>query len=173
MIQKSFASDNYAGIHPLILKAIGDANQGHAKAYGADNYTTNAIELFKQQFGKDIAVYFVITGTAANVLCLNALVKPYQAIICAEQAHINVDECGALENYTGSKILTIPTTNGKLTIDLLKNQLLNLGDQHRVQPKVISISQSTELGTLYTQAELQEITKFAHANNMYVHIRCS
>jgi threonine aldolase len=170
MIQKSFASDNYAGIHPLILKAIGDANCGHAKAYGADNYTAEAIERFKQHFGNDIAVYFVTTGTAANVLSLSALLKPYEGVICAETAHINVDECGAPERYTGCKLLTIPTNDGKLTVDAIKAQLINLGDQHKVQPKVISISQTTECGTLYTQAELLEITKYAHANNMYVHM---
>lgn len=168
MDRKSFASDNYAGIHPDILKAIIDANKGHAKAYGADTYTQKAIELFKKHFGQDIDVYFVLTGTAANVLGLSTLIKPYQAIICAETAHINVDEAGAPEKYTGSKLLTIATKDGKLTVESIKNQLLALGDQHRVQPKVISITQTSELGTLYTIDEVKKITEFAHANDLYV-----
>lgn len=170
MTRKSFASDNYAGIHPDILKALIDANKGHEKAYGNDSYTQKAIELFKHYFGNEIDVYFVLTGTAANVLGLQALLHSYQAIICAESAHINVDECGAPEKYTGSKLLTIPTPDGKLTVDLIKNQLLSLGDQHRAQPKVISITQATELGTLYTPEEIKALTDFAHANNMYVHM---
>jgi threonine aldolase len=170
MTQKSFASDNYAGIHPDILEAIIAANKGHEKAYGNDVYTQKAIELFKHYFGKKIDVYFVLTGTAANVLGLQMLLHSFQAILCAESAHINVDECGAPENYTGSKLLPIATKDGKLTVDLIKNQLFALGDQHKVQPKVISITQSTELGTLYTPEEIKAITDFAHAHNMYVHM---
>ena len=170
MTWKGFASDNYAGIHPDILNAINEANTGHSKAYGNDAYTQQAINIFKKVFGDTIDVYFVCTGTAANVLSLSMLLKPYQAIICSESAHINVDECGALEKYTGSKLLTIPTKDGKLTVDAIKNQLINVGDQHRVQPKVISISQGTESGTLYTPEEIKEITKFAHENNMLVHM---
>ena len=135
-----------AGIHPDILKAISDANQGHSKAYGADSYTQEAIALFKQHFGDNIDVYFVCNGTAArNVLSLNTLIKSYQGVICADSAHINVDECGA-ENYTGCKLLTVPTKDGKLTIKDIKHHLINLGDQHKTQPKIISITQSTELG---------------------------
>lgn len=170
MIWKSFASDNYAGIHPIILKAINDANQGHAKAYAGDTYTEKAIESFKKHLGNNIDVYFVCTGTAANVLCLSALVKPYEGIICAESAHINVDECGAPENYTGSKLLTIPTKDGKLTVEAIKGKLANIGFQHKVQPKVISITQGTELGTIYTPIEIKKITEFAHTNGMYVHM---
>lgn len=169
-IKKSFASDNYAGIHPDILKAISDANVGHSKAYSQDNYTQEAMELFKHHFGNDIDVYFVCTGTAANVLGLSALIKPYQGIICAESAHINVDECGAPENYMGSKLLTIPTNNGKLTVRDIKLQLINIGDQHKVQPRVISITQGTELGTVYTPEEVREITQFAHENDLLVHM---
>jgi threonine aldolase len=170
MTWKGFASDNYAGIHPDILKAINDANKGHAKAYGGDTYTEEAIALFKKNFGENIDVYFVCTGTAANVLSLSTLLKPYQGIICAESAHINVDECGAPENYTGSKLLTVPTTDGKLTVDAIQNQRLNVGDQHKVQPKVISITQGTELGTVYTPEEIKKLTDFAHAHNLYVHL---
>lgn len=167
---RSFASDNYAGIHPEILKAIQDSNKGHCKAYGDDAYTQKAIELFKQHFGKNTDVYFVLTGTAANVLGLHTILKPYQAIICAETAHINVDECGALEHYAGSKLLTAPTTDGKLTIEKIQRLLSSIENPHRVQPKVISITQCTELGTVYTQEEIRKITEFAHANGLYVHM---
>jgi threonine aldolase len=170
MAWKGFASDNYAGIHPSILKAINRANVGHSKAYGNDTYTEEAVQLFKQQFGQDADVYFVCNGTAANVLSLSALAKSYQAILCAESAHINVDECGAAEKYIGCKLITVPTTDGKLTVESIKNHVAHIGDQHKVQPKVISIAQSTELGTIYTPAEIKEITDFAHANNLYIHM---
>lgn len=170
MTKKSFASDNYAGIHPEVLQAIINANQGHDKAYGSDTLTLKAVELFQKHFGPQIDVYFVLTGTAANVLGLSTIIKPYQAIICAETAHINVDEAGAPEKYTGSKLLTVKTADGKITVDDIKNQLFAIGDQHKVQPKVISITQGTELGTLYTPDEIKKITNFAHANNMFVHM---
>lgn len=167
---KSFASDNYAGIHPIILKAIADANEGHDKAYGGDAYTKKAIKLFEEQFGKEIDVYFVCNGTAANVLGLSAILTPYQAVICAKTAHINVDECGAPEKYIGCKLLTVPSTDGKLTVENVKNFLIDRGDQHRVQPKVISIAQGTELGTIYTFEEIKKITDFAHSNGLLVHM---
>ncbi|HVW99593.1 MAG TPA: low specificity L-threonine aldolase [Candidatus Babeliaceae bacterium] len=170
MIWKGFASDNYAGIHHDILKAIHEANIGHSKAYGHDDYTKQAIGLFKKHFGQDIDVYFVCTGTAANVLSLSTLLKPYQAVICAESSHINVDECGAPENYIGSKLLTVPAPDGKLTIEAIQSFLINIGDQHKVQPKVISITQGTELGTIYSPEEIKKITNFAHTHNMYVHM---
>ncbi len=170
MSKKSFASDNYAGIHPEVLKAIIDANQGHDKAYGGDALTQKAVEIFKKHFGPQIDVYFVLTGTAANVLGLSTLLKSYQGIICAETAHINVDEAGAPEKYTGSKLLTIKTADGKITVDDIKNQLFSMGDQHKVQPKVVSITQGTELGTLYTPDEIKKITDFAHAHTMFVHM---
>ena len=120
--------------------------------------------------GNTIDVYFVCNGTAANVLCLSTLAKPYQGIICAESAHINVDECGAPEKYTGCKLLTIATADGKLTVESIKPLLANIGDQHKVQPKIISIAQGTELGTLYSAAEIKKITDFAHANGLLVHM---
>lgn len=131
--KKSFASDNYAGIHPDILQALADVNNGHEKAYANDAYTQKAITLFQKHFGNTIDVYFVLTGTAANVLGLSTLLKPYQAIICPESAHINVDEAGAPENYTGSKLLTIKTSDGKLTVKDIKNQLYLLNDQHNLK----------------------------------------
>lgn len=168
--KKNFASDNYAGMHPDILQAIASVNEHAQKAYGDDDYTAAAVELFKQQFGSDIDVYFVVNGTAANILGLSAVLKPYQAVLCSQVAHINVDECGAFEKYTGSKLLTITTTDGKITVDDIKTKLFDCGNQHRVQPKIVSISQSTELGTLYSQEEIKNITEFAHAHNMLVHM---
>jgi threonine aldolase len=170
MNKKSFASDNYAGIHGDILNSIIEANQGHAIAYGEDDYTKSAVEIFKEHFGADVSVYFVTTGTAANVLGLSLLLKPYQSILCAESAHINVDEAGALENYTGSKLLTIKTIDGKITVKDIEHQLSAIGNQHKTQPKVVSITQGTELGTVYTPEEIKNITDFAHAHEMYVHM---
>lgn len=170
MNKKSFASDNYAGIHPDILQALIDANKDHDKAYGGDELTKKAIEIFKEHFGPDVDVYFVLTGTAANVLGVSTLLKSYQSILCAETAHINVDEAGALEKYLGSKLITIKTTNGKISINDIKQHLAALDNQHKPQPKVISITQATELGTLYTPAEIKKITDFAHAHSMFVHM---
>ncbi len=170
MERKSFASDNYAGIHPVILEAIQNANNGHTKAYGDDSYTEKALMLFKKHFGEEVEAYFVLTGTAANVLGIQALAKSHQAVICAETAHINVDECGAPEKYTGCKLLTVVTSDGKLRVQSIKKLLLSLGNQHRVQPKIISITQATELGTVYSPDEIRKISEFAHANELYVHM---
>lgn len=167
---RSFASDNNAGIHPEILKAISSANIGHVVAYGDDPYTEAAIEKFKQHFGAGIDVYFVFGGTGANVLGLETITEPFNAIICAETAHINVDECGAPEKFTGCKLLTIPTTNGKITIEAIKRHRHGMGDQHHVQPKVISISQTTEMGTVYSPQETETIANYAHENQMLLHL---
>lgn len=169
-IEKSFASDNYAGIHPEILQAIIQANHGHAPAYGADAWTQKAIEKFREHFGNSIDVHFVFNGTAANVLGLNAITQSFNAIICAQTAHINVDECGAPEKFTGCKLLTVPTKDGKLTIEAIQHYLQRVGDQHHVQPKVISITQATEFETVYTPEEIRTIADFAHAHNMLVHM---
>lgn len=167
---KSFASDNYAGIHPNVLDAISNANVDHVTAYGGDHYTHEAIEKFKQHFGKNIEVFFVFNGTAANCLSLGSMTHSFNAIICAETAHINVDECGAPEKFTGCKLLTVPTEDGKLTPDLIEVYMHDFGNQHHVQPKAISISQTTELGTVYSVAEIQKIANFAHKNNLFLHV---
>jgi len=170
VVTKSFASDNYAGIHPAILQAITEANQGHAPAYGADEWTKKAVEKFKELFGNTIDVHFVFNGTAANVLSFATATQSFNAIICAETAHINVHECGSPEKFTGCKLLTIPSSNGKFTVNDLKHHLLEVGNQHCVQPKVISITQATELGTVYAPKEIKEIANFAHSNNMFLHM---
>lgn len=167
---RSFASDNNAGVHPQILAAIASANSGHVVAYGDDPYTEAAIKRFRQHFGKDIDVYFVFGGTGANVLGFSAVTEPYHAIICAETAHINVDECGAPEKFTGCKLLSVPTKEGKITLEDVKPFLHGVGFEHHVQPKVISISQSTEMGTVYTPGETRALADFAHKHQMLLHV---
>lgn len=168
---KSFGSDNHSGIHPDILKAISEANVDHDLAYGDDQITQQAITKFKQLFGSDnIDVYFVLNGTGANILSLKTLTRSYNAVISASTAHINVDECGAPEKATGCKLLTIETEDGKLTPELIRQQLHGFGFQHHSQPKVISISQTTELGTCYTADEIRAIADLAHQYNMYLHV---
>lgn len=170
MTKRGFASDNNSGVHPNILSALGRVNDGHTIAYGDDPYTQQAIDLFKNEFGNQAEVFFVFIGSAANVLGLKAATQPYNAIICSETAHINVDECGAPERFTGCKLLTVNTPDGKLTPELVKKHMHGFGFQHHAQPKVISISQPTELGTLYSPKEIKELSKYAHANNMYLHM---
>lgn len=170
MKTKSFASDNNAGVHPDILGALILANQGDEIGYGDDDYTRNAVRKFKQILGDDIDVFFVGGGTAANVLGISTAVNSYHGVICAESAHINVNECGALEKFTGCKLLTIPTPDGKITVEQIARHMHDIGNQHHVQPKVISISQPTEMGTVYTYDELYDISEYASDNDMYVHM---
>ncbi|MEO8328562.1 MAG: low specificity L-threonine aldolase [Candidatus Nanopelagicales bacterium] len=167
---RGFASDNYAGIHPDVLEAIGNANAGHVPAYGDDIVTAAAVERFRSLLGEHVEVYFVFNGTGANVTALQALLRPWENVICAESAHINVDECGAPERLLGSKLVDLPTPEGKLTPELIRAAYLGTGDQHHVQPKVVSITQSTELGTLYAIDELRALVDVAHELNMYVHM---
>lgn len=167
---RSFASDNNAGVHPRILEAIVAANSGHVIAYGDDPYTEQATAKFRKEFGKDTEIYFVFGGTGANVLGLQAVTEPFQAIICAETAHINVDECGAPEKASGCKLLSVATNDGKLTIDHVKPFLHGIGFEHHVQPRIISVSQSTEMGTVYTPGELKTLSRFAHQHNMLLHM---
>ena len=170
MIKRSFASDNNAGVHPEIIEAVKAANEGHVLAYGGDPFTERAIKLFQKHFGRDIAVYFVFGGTGANVLGLKAITKSHQAIICADTAHPNTDECGAPEKYTGCKLLDLPTPDGKLRIGQLKPLLHGIGVEHYVQPAVITISQATEMGTVYTKKELKTLAGFAHDHRMLLHV---
>ena len=167
---RSFASDNAAGVHPAVLDALASANLGHALAYGADEWTERAGVAFDELFGRHVEVFFTWGGTGANVVGLQGLLAPYQAVICSSGAHIAVDECGAPERFTGCKLIDVPTPDGKLRPEQILQQLHGLGDQHHVQPKVVSITQSTELGTLYTAAEIDEIVDVAHANGLYVHL---
>ena len=170
MTMKMFASDNNSGIHPAILEAIAAANRGHAPAYGSDSFTESAIAKFKEHFGGTCDVLFVFNGTGANITGLKAMIRSHQAIICTDGAHIHSDEGGAAEGFIGGKLLTSPSKDGKLTISDIERQLPNIGNQQRSQPKAISISQCTELGTVYTIEEIKALTSFAHANGLYVHM---
>ena len=170
MSKRSFASDNNAGVHPEIIDAIRNANDGHVVAYGSDPITARATELFQKHFGSDVTVYFVFGGTGANVLGLKAITQPHHAIFCADTAHVNVDECGAPEKFTGCKLITIPTPDGKLRAEQIKPLLHGIGVEHHVQPRVISISQATEMGTVYTRDELKALAAFAHENGLLLHV---
>lgn len=170
MTKRSFASDNNAGIHPEMIEAIKAANDGHVIAYGDDPFTARAVKLFQKHFGRNIEVFFVYGGTGANVLGLKAITKSHQAIVCAETAHVNVDECGAPENVTGCKLIALPTPDGKLRIDQIKPLLHAFGNEHHVQPRVISVSQATEMGTVYTTKELKTLASFARDNGMLLHV---
>ncbi len=168
--KRSFASDNNAGVHPRVMQAIAAANDGHVIAYGDDRYTARALEKFHEHLGKDVEVFFVFGGTGANVLGLKAITQSHQAVICAETAHINVDECGAPEKFTGCKLLPIPTSNGKIRVEQIKPLLHGVGFEHHVQPRVVSISQATEMGTVYTQREMKALSAFAHEHDMLLHV---
>ena len=167
---RSFASDNNAGIHPEIIKAIAQANEGHVVGYGADPYTQTMARKFGDHFGADAQVFVVFNGTGANCLSLQALTKSYHAVICAASAHIYTDECGAPEKFTGCKLIPIGTRDGKLTVDMVQHAYHGIGDEHHVQPKVISITQSTEMGTVYQAEEIRALAQFAHEHEMYLHL---
>jgi len=168
--RRQFASDNNAGVHPDVLAAIAAANVGHVPAYGDDPYTRSAIERVREHFGRDADVHFVFGGTGANVLALRALAQPHQAVICTAGAHINVDECGAPEHFTGCKLIAIETRDGKLGVEHVARELHGLGDEHRVQPKVVAISQATERGTVYTPSEIRALADFAHEHGLRLHM---
>jgi len=167
---KTFASDNYSGVHPEIMEALVKANQAHAGSYGSDDYTARAIEKFKGFFGNDIEVFFVYNGTGANVLGLSALTQSFNSILCAEGAHINVDESTAPEKFTGCKLVTLPSADGKITAGQVEQRIQRLDDQHHPQVKVISISQSSEYGTVYTAEEVKALSAVAKKYNLYLHM---
>ncbi|HOX83497.1 MAG TPA: low specificity L-threonine aldolase [Chryseolinea sp.] len=170
MKNRTFASDNYAGVHPEIMEALLRANHGHTGSYGADEYTERATQKFKTLFGDSTVVYFAYNGTGANVLALSALTHSFNSIICSDLAHINVDESTAPEKFTGCKLITIPTTDGKIYPDQIEEKILRVDDQHHPQAKVISISQSTEYATLYTTSEVKAISAIAKKHNLFLHM---
>ncbi|MGM0620791.1 MAG: threonine aldolase family protein [Bacteroidota bacterium] len=169
-MKKGFASDNNSGIHPLILKGIEEANQGHVKGYGDDPYTQKAIQLFKEKFGDETEIFFVFNGTGANVLGLSTVTQSFNSIVCAETAHIEEDECGAPEKFSGCKLLPVEPENGKLTPESVKRHLKGFDFEHHSQPRVISISQVTEMGTVYQPDEIRVLADLAHSNNMLLHM---
>ena len=167
---RGFASDNSAGVHPSVLSAIAAANTGHALAYGHDPYSQEIEGRVAAQFGDHAQAFFVFNGSAANVLSLRAACRPWQGAICAESAHVNIDECGAPESVAGIKLLTVPAPDGKLTPELAELRLERIGEEHVVQPRVLTVSQSTELGTLYQPAELRALAEFAHEHGLVLHV---
>lgn len=169
-MNRGFGSDNFAGVLPQVMQALNNANTGHAKAYGYDQYSDEARNQFDNLFGRKVKVFFSFNGTGANVLALSCATRSYHAVICAETAHINVDECGAPQKHTGTRLLTINTPDGKLRPEYIAPFMHSIGDEHHNQPRVISISQCTELGTTYQPHEIKALCDFAHKNNMVVHV---
>lgn len=167
---RSFGSDNHSGVHPIILEAISKANKNHAVAYGDDSWTQKAIEEIKNIFGEKAEPYFVFNGTGSNVIALQSCLHPFESVIVPSTAHVFVDECGSPEFMTRSALKPIKTLNGKLTIEHIKPFLSNMGDQHHSQPKVVYISQCSELGTVYSIEEIKMLADFLHIHNMYLHM---
>jgi threonine aldolase len=170
ILKRGFASDNNAGVHPDVLREIEHTNVGHAIGYGSDVYTGRARELFRQHLGDSAEIFFVFNGTGANVLGISGITQSWNSIITSSSAHIEQDECGAPEKFTGCKVLTVDTPDGKITVDMLDRHMHGFDFEHHSQPKVISITQATEMGTVYTGAEIKEISEFAHKNKMLLHM---
>lgn len=167
---KSFGSDNHAPVHPDVLAAIGAANDGDTPSYGDDPWTAEAERLFKVHFGPDAGGHLVFNGTAANVLSLGGLVRSYEAVICADSAHIHTDECGAPEAQLGCKLLPAATVDGRITVESAERFIRGIGDQHHSQPRALSITQSTELGTRYSLDQVRELADWAHGRGLAVHM---
>ncbi len=167
---KSFASDNWSPVHPVVMDAIINANNQHQAAYGDDDYTKYAQDLFRSIFGADSSTHFVFTGTAANVLAIESISHSFSAVICSEHAHIHVDECGSLEKHSGVKILALPTINGKITPEQIRPIIKSERYPHQSEPAVISITQTTELGTVYTLQEIKILADLAHNNGLFLHV---
>jgi len=167
---RGFASDNYAGAHPEILAAIAEANGGHQISYGEDVYTAELEKRLRTEFGQQAEVFPVFNGTGANVTALTSVMPRWGAVICTSTAHIHTDEGGAPERVSGLKLLTVDSPDGKLTPALIETQAWGWGDEHRVQPAAVSITQTTELGTLYTVAEVRAIAEYVHARGMVLHM---
>src|ERR1700739_4932490 len=167
---RNFASDNNAGVHPEIIDAIARANQGHVVAYGDDPFTRSGIKKFEEHFGSDIAVFFTFNGTGANVLSLQSLTRSFHSVLCSAYAHIYTDECGAPEKHTGCKLIPLPPHDGKIPLPPVRHAYHGVGDEHHSQPKVISITQSTEMGTVYQPEEIKALARFAHEHDMFLHV---
>jgi threonine aldolase len=170
MNPRGFASDNYAGVHPEALAAIAAANADHAPAYGEDDWTARARDAIRAHVGEQAEAFLVFNGTGANNVCLASLCRPWESVICAASAHLNVDESTTPETVGGFKLQTVATPDGKLTPELAATKLVRIGDEHAAQPRVISITQSTELGSVYSVAEIAALAALAHANDLYLHV---
>src|SRR6476659_564031 len=167
---RAFASDNWAGVHPEVLAALAAANVGHVPSYGEDSYTHEAVSRIRRELDEDAEVFLVFSGTAANVLCLQSMVQSHQAVICAETAHVHVHECGAAEKHIGCKLLPVPSPNGKITVAAIREHLHDIGNEHHVQPRAITITQATEYGTVYTPQEIPATPDFAHTHSLLLHM---
>ena len=168
--ERGFGSDNHAGVLPEVLDAIAAANHGHAHSYGDDDWTRRVEALFQEEFGPTAWAFLVFNGTGANVVALRALCRPWEGVVCAESAHLNVDEGGAPERMGGLKLLTVATPDGKLTPELVSTRLVRFGDEHAVQPRVVSVTQTTELGTVYTPAELTALAELCDQHGLLLHL---
>jgi threonine aldolase len=168
--KRGFASDNNAGVHPEIFREMMSINEGHVTGYGSDPYTEQAMRIFKEQLGINTETFFVFTGTAANVLGLTSVTRSWNSIITASTAHLEQDECGAPEKFTGGKVLTVETPDGKIKSGLIEKHMHGFDFEHHSQPKVISITQASEMGTVYTVPEIRAIADFAHAHGMLLHM---
>src|SRR6202795_1288266 len=167
---RAFASDIWAGVHPEVLEAMAAANVGHVPAYGVDHYTHDAVTRIGAELGGEAEIFLVFSGTAANVLCLQSMVRSHQAVICAETAHVYTSECGAAEKHIGCKLLTVPSPHGKITVPGIREHLHDIGNEHHVQPRAISITQATEYGTVYTPQEIRAIVDVADSHALLVHM---
>lgn len=167
---RSFGSDNHSGIHPAVLEAIRQANVDHTCAYGDDVYSENLQKKVQEIFGENATIFPMFNGTGANICALRACVQPFHAILCPENGHIFVDECGAPEYLTGAALKAIPTKDGKVTVEMLEPFLHAFGFEHHSQPKVLYISQATELGTIYKPEEIKRLAQFLHQYKMYLHV---
>ena len=167
---RGFASDNYAGVHPEVLQALTDANEGHQVSYGEDDYTTKLTDVIREHFGARSEVFPVFNGTGANVLSLTAMMPRWGAVICSSLAHIHTDEGGAPERVSGLKLYPVSHHQGKITPEDIATEAFGFGDEHRAQPAVVSITQSTELGTVYTPSEVKDIADFTHDHGMLLHM---
>ena len=168
--KRGFASDNYAGVHPAVMAAMAEVNHGHEVAYGEDSVTARFDDVVRELFGPNAVGFPVFNGTGANVVALQAATKRWEAVICAASAHIHVDEGGAPEKMAGLKLWTVPTSTGKLTAELVESQIFDMGVVHRAQPGVVSITQTTEMGTLYQLDEIRAIADAAHKHGLLLHL---
>ncbi|MBN2536357.1 MAG: low specificity L-threonine aldolase [Spirochaetales bacterium] len=169
-MKKSFASDNNSGVHPVIMEAIRQVNHGYVIGYGDDPFTETALAKCRKHFGPESETFFVFTGTAANVLGISAVTRPYHAVLCAESAHLHVHECGGVEKYAGCKVISVPSENGKIYVEQVEAHLAGRGDEHSIQLKVVAISQPTEYGAVYSIEEIKALSSYAHSHDLYLHM---
>lgn len=170
VLKRGFASDNNSGVHPAVLKELLRVNRGHVVGYGDDPYTEKAVRLMRKELGEEAEIYFVFTGTAANVLGLTGVTRSWNSVVTAHTAHIETDECGAPEKFTGCKVLTVDTPDGKIRPEMLGRHMHGFDFEHHSQPRVISVSQATEMGTVYTTEEVRTLADFAHQHGMLLHM---